>query len=898
MPTYSEFFESTNVKYGDPEPFPHQWYEDRLNRYERERRAHWDYAYDSDLERTRFECTFGGQDNPDLFLHDRASEQIQVHSSIRDGAAGSSFSLMLPNKVAVEDRRKEGGLITENEPPFFFDEDATKALRADVSLAPDVRHGQSSTGDMTWEAAIAFGASLPKPDETVHVPAEGDTSDEEKTSFDQHVAAIKAGTFAPVSSGQMNRSTVTAYEKQFSSKCRPLLRACGLSGKRKNVSGHAITLLQKAFSMCGDFPQSRHAYLSQVKGYIELSHPLSAASQRAYGRAFKALMKSKSRSFQQKGFRASDMILMSKKIGESKKTREAVVMIFQHEGKSFTITAELALRFIIVCWCAFLRPDDAAHTSRSCSKLTGESIVAIHSSKTDQQGLIEAQAIFQCNCRSAPVAPIPLCPVCALADTDWEVMQRMMKIQADAKKKAKEQRIFDDMDIENADYGLEDLHRDELRYPSEAKWSEAIRNLVSMAGIPNPRVGADASRGRMGRLTWNTYSIRVGGAQSARDGGADEDMIMALGRWLSPRVKEHYKGLSACLPDVVRIEWPIRRGHLYSQSTNFNTNSDWASAVQDAINAAAKSAKDAVDPLIQEAQQRQAYDNAFGKGKITEAAQKELMKSNAIISPYRCLPSQFLAMNRALETLQFSSCFCRLTAETKQLLQWSPIEFLAAAFANKVVSEKRVKTMLRYIETTIAGDILVPAEERETLDEAETHEAFWKASKFVFADMNLPEVTSVQGETPVEYYTRQVEAAFKTELRVALREELRRKMADAAAHNAAESKAAKAMELSQKAMNMANTANQKQKTVRERDDRRDNGGRKGGGKGDKDNNGGGAPALTCTLWMQSVPHDPKTCKKNHRGPLDRLYKVNIKEKLGLTSKQLLKLAEAQPPNSS
>eukprot|EP00392_Amoebophrya_sp_AT5.2_P017469 g17829.t1 len=458
-------------------------------------------------------------------------------------------------------------------PPQFFREAETQSLRADIALAPDARHGKAAAADLSWSAAVDLGAEFPKPDTDVHAVTEGDTSDEEKTALERHVEAIKAGTFAPVTSGQLTRATVLAYEKQFSSKCRPLMKACGLSGKRKNFSSHSLGLLQKVFGVCGDFPQSRHAYLSQIKGYVELTHPFNGHTQRAYDRAFRAMLKTKNRSHQQRGFRASDMLLMSQKIGGSKASREMVVMMFHHDNKAHSVSAELALRSIIICWYAFLRPDDAAHTSRCCDRNNGESLVTIHSSKTDQKGTIEAQAIFQCNCRSAPLAPIPLCPVCALDDKDWDIMQRMMKIQADAKKKAKEQKQFEEGD--NFMDGLADP--DDEKFPSQAKWGEAIRNLVEMAGIPNPRVGADPSRGRTGRLTWNSYSVRVGGAQSARDGGAEEDLIMALGRWLSPKVKEHYKGLSACLPDVIRLEWPIRKGHLFSSNTNFNTNSEWAS---------------------------------------------------------------------------------------------------------------------------------------------------------------------------------------------------------------------------------------------------------------------------------------------------------------------------------
>eukprot|EP00392_Amoebophrya_sp_AT5.2_P017470 g17830.t1 len=310
--------------------------------------------------------------------------------------------------------------------------------------------------------------------------------------------------------------------------------------------------------------------------------------------------------------------------------------------------------------------------------------------------------------------------------------------------------------------------------------------------------------------------------------------------------------------------------------------------VQDAIDAAVRSTKDAVGPLVDDVTHRQAYDCAYGKGKISEAALKKLQKKSQELSPCRCLPNQYLAMSRSLETIQFSGCFCRLSAETKQLLQWSPMEFLAAAFANEVIPEKRAKTLLRYIETTITGDILVPLAERETLEEDETHEAFWKAAKFVFSDVNLPEVVAVHGESALEYYARQVEAAFKTELRVALREEIRRKMSDNASHEVADAKASRAMDLATKAMNTANTANQKSNNFRERDgDRRDNGGK---GKG-KNGQTGGAPALTCTLWMKGIPHDEKTRKKNHHGPLGRLFKVNIKEKLGLTNKELVKLAD-------
>eukprot|EP00392_Amoebophrya_sp_AT5.2_P013190 g13303.t1 len=372
------------------------------------------------------------QGDPELFFHERISERVDVHSSIRGGDQGGSFSLQLPNRVNVQDRRAEGGLISENVPPRFFREEDTQALRADIALAPDARHGKAASADLSWAAAVELGVEFPKPDEGVHAAAEGDTSDEEKADLQRHVDAIKGGSFAPVSSGQLTRATVLAYEKQFSSKYRPLMKARGLSGKRKNFSSHSLGLLQKVFGVCGDFPQSRHT--------------------------------------------------------------------------------------------------------------------------------------------SAPLSPIPLCPVCALDDKDWDIMQRMMKIQADARKKAKEQRQFEEDDA--LAQGLADP--DEDKFPSQVKWSAAICNLVEMAGIPNPRVGADLSRGRTGRLTWNSYSVRVGGAQSARDGGADEDMIMALGRWLSPKVKEHYKGLSACLPDVIRIAWPVRKGHLYSQSTNFNTNSDWA----------------------------------------------------------------------------------------------------------------------------------------------------------------------------------------------------------------------------------------------------------------------------------------------------------------------------------
>eukprot|EP00392_Amoebophrya_sp_AT5.2_P019533 g20405.t1 len=515
---------------------------------------------------------------PDELGVDRYEEkQMQVRASANE----RPIMVARPNLVVsgMPQRAVEvAPPLVGTKPPALISNEILEDLRADAALEPDSRVGVTPRQLLTLKEAIEAISSALDPAVAQNHPARsisssGFESDCDSDTDDANFELARKGQFVPAAGGKQSLQTMATYKTQYRRIYEPLMKACGLSRRRENMSTTSLDILYRTMRICGDFPQSRHLYYSQIKGHTEMTHALPQDVSKAYDKYFVRLLAMRKKGHQQRGLRASDMLNISNVIGGSEQARNDVVMQFDHGDKLVRVTAELAFRFVIACWYAFLRPDCAGHTSREYLEGGNGAVrYKIFSSKTDQRGEVAAETIFECNCRSIPTSKIPLCPVHCISCEDFDGMQRVMKLHAATKKK----KVAAKLKQEDEELLEEDREAETAERPAEPKWHEATRRILVLTGIDNPRIGGDAKRGRLGRHAFGPYSVRIGGCQSARDSGTDEDYIQCIGRWISLRNKEQYKGLACALRDSVCIEWPIRVGTLYNSSTNYNSESDWA----------------------------------------------------------------------------------------------------------------------------------------------------------------------------------------------------------------------------------------------------------------------------------------------------------------------------------
>eukprot|EP00392_Amoebophrya_sp_AT5.2_P019312 g20091.t1 len=461
--------------------------------------------------------------------------------------------------------------VTATAPPVLLDKKTAAALLDDPALDPQNREGKTASVLLTWQEAIdATSDSFVRDENEEHFTTCGDASGEESETDSANMRLHDKGQFVPASGGRPITSTMVSHKDKYKRLCVPLMRACNLSAARRSVSKTALDLLFKTMRLCGDFPQSRHTYYSQIKGHIEMTNCLSAELSRKYDRSFGVLMGMRKRPHQQTGFRASDMVRMAQRLGNSVGAYETVMQVV-HGDTCIKINAELAFRFMVGCWWTFMRPDCSGHATREIIDDSTAVRYKVFSSKRAQREEVICETVLECSRKYLPRTKICLCPVRCISDSDWAVMQRALQIQSDAKKKKLTEAAAE------REPGAEDLFDDdkEMERPSEAKWSVAIRRILEICLIANPRIGADAKKGKSGRHAFGPYSVRIGGCQSARDSGTPEDFIQCVGRWLSARTKDHDKGPAAALPDRLAFAWPIRRSVVFGPETNFNSNCDW-----------------------------------------------------------------------------------------------------------------------------------------------------------------------------------------------------------------------------------------------------------------------------------------------------------------------------------
>eukprot|EP00392_Amoebophrya_sp_AT5.2_P006094 g6104.t1 len=420
---------------------------------------------------------------------------------VRANGAGASMAVARPNLVqtAVPQRGVTvAPPLSATKPPSLMAPDALEKLKADAKLEPTSRVGVLPRQLLTLEEAMdAIAASLEPVLPEKHQPssehANGFESDSDSETDDQNFQLAQKGQFVPAAGGKQSLNTMLTYKTQYRRLCEPLMKKCKLSRRRCNVSQTSLDILYRTLRVCGDFPQSRHLYFSQVKGHTEMTHAFRPEVQKTYDNYFGRLLSMRKRGHQQKGFRASDMVHMANTLGGSRKLREEVVMLFDHEGTTVKVTAELAFRFMVACWWAFLRPDCAGHSGRRILEGGNGAVqYTTHSSKTDQSGEIAAETVLECNCRSLPKAAICLCPVHCISTDDFEGMQRTLKLHA-ANRKKKVAEKLKPKDAQADDILDEDRDLDSSERPAEPKWAAAIHRILELVGIDNPRLAAVAA---------------------------------------------------------------------------------------------------------------------------------------------------------------------------------------------------------------------------------------------------------------------------------------------------------------------------------------------------------------------------------------------------------------------
>eukprot|EP00392_Amoebophrya_sp_AT5.2_P013368 g13486.t1 len=318
--------------------------------------------------------------------------------------------------------------------------------------------------------------------------------------------------------------SVKQYKAQYVQRYVLLMRALGFSTKRHLVTPDSITALFKAFWVCGDFPRSKVQYFSWIKNYIQKKLYFSNELQSTYSRCFRVLSKAKPPMSQEAAIRLSTLIQFIQSCEDSMDYVMFTTCKKNPTGKGMPITVNNVIRHIIACWFAFLRPNEAGITSRTISYSAGRWNVrhVIPYRKNSQRQPVVLDMV--CCCGYTPWVKPPICPVHCTTDTSWKIMST---------------------------------------YVDDDEWRQAIRHLVYHAGFP--------LKVKDCRHKWGAYSVRIGGAQSARDAGLSEEQTQKIGWWSSDKTSQHYQGFASICADTIAIEWPIRVAVLFSQLTHSNS---------------------------------------------------------------------------------------------------------------------------------------------------------------------------------------------------------------------------------------------------------------------------------------------------------------------------------------
>eukprot|EP00392_Amoebophrya_sp_AT5.2_P012156 g12251.t1 len=410
--------------------------------------------------------------------------------------------------------------------PFPKDEEAQKAVDNPIPESPSiVLPQQISWSDVVRAMKKAKNNGLPSAQFPGAKPAEGDSDEESapipeaksgKVERDPFNFDSEITTQAPAS--------VKQYKQQFLLRYVDLMRALNLSSKRINTTPDSFEALFKAFWVCGDFSRSKVQYFSWIKSYIQKVLHFSPQLQSSYSKYFRILSKAKPAMSQEAAIRLSTLIQIIQACEESMdfvmiRTKKKNTM-----GTNMPISVSMVIRHIIACWFAFLRPNESNTTCRAVSYSAGRWNVRylIPHRKNSQRQPVALD--MTCCCQYTPWVKPPICPVHCTTDTQWKIMNT---------------------------------------YVDDDEWRQAIRHLVFHAGFPLTVKNC--------RHKWGSYSVRIGGAQSARDAGTKEDVIRKIGWWSSEKTSQHYQCFASTCADSIAIQWPIRTAVLFAPSTRSNS---------------------------------------------------------------------------------------------------------------------------------------------------------------------------------------------------------------------------------------------------------------------------------------------------------------------------------------
>eukprot|EP00392_Amoebophrya_sp_AT5.2_P019532 g20404.t1 len=144
-----------------------------------------------------------------------------------------------------------------------------------------------------------------------------------------------------------------------------------------------------------------------------------------------------------------------------------------------------------------------------------------------------------------------------------------------------------------------------------------------------------------------------------------------------------------------------------------------------------------IAPLLGRELRAQERNELIGNGQISDTDRKKLREKVKELN-FKCKPNQFLALKKAVELCDITQV---LEDVGQGMLKWSPLSFVASAFANGLCSKDKARNLQRVYEVTVTGDISRAPDAREAVvEEATAKKAFWRVCQEVFHENALPEV--------------------------------------------------------------------------------------------------------------------------------------------------------------
>eukprot|EP00392_Amoebophrya_sp_AT5.2_P016494 g16760.t1 len=479
---------------------------------------------------------------PDRLGGAKVSSKAGVFQVLPQGKDDSVLSPVIaaPNKLSAAPFTFEScaDLYDEDHLAMLASPAKTKPLKSfpkDGEVAPEkdnklpenpniVLPAQCSWKDVVKAMKKSKQNGLPNAQFAGAIPAVGDSDEESVPIPGSEGGVVKYDPFnfdAEITT--QAPASVKQYKTQYLARYVDLMKALGLSSKRGNVTPDSLTALFKAFWVCGDFPRSKVQYFSWIKSYMQKVLFFTPQLQSTYSKYFRVLSKARPAMSQEAAIRLSTLIQIIQSCEES---MDFIVIHTKKKntlGRAMPITVNMVIRHVIACWFAFLRPNESSITCRAVSYSAGRWNVRhiIPFRKNSQRQPVALDMV--CCCSFTPWLKPPTCPVHCATDTQWRIMNT---------------------------------------YVDDDEWRHSIRHLVYHAGFPLKVENC--------RHKWGSYSVRIGGAQSARDAGTDEEVIRKIGWWSSDKTSQHYQGFAGTCADSIAIEWPIRQSVLFSSRTHSN----------------------------------------------------------------------------------------------------------------------------------------------------------------------------------------------------------------------------------------------------------------------------------------------------------------------------------------